>query len=408
MINPWDESLENLISLSSGAIAGKDVTADLLSAETKGKEAADEFIRSRLVTKEKDVFAPIKSFKLKSFATRERTTSKSQQQTKVLKTDRMVFARLLAISESRDFDMKTIMGYSFSHVSLPLSTVDGALCKTTKAALLDAIESTPETSCLHPQEELTETALMVDAMALIQSLSAADIPDTFQQLSNLIIKRLLSLATQFHATRVDFVGDRYFLTSIKGLERNRRGSSVAQIAIRGGDQKLPRQWTKFLKCGENKEALLTFLHDSWVECTLHVPMTIYVTRKEHCSRLVFEAGQKPCVHAVDELRTDHEEADTRLILHGVHANTNHRSVTIRSPDTDVAIICLSHAHHFKQLFFATGTKQRQRIIDITKLSSEISFECRNSLIGLHVLTGCDTTSSFSGNFLIIILPTCVF
>ena len=39
------------------------------------------------------------------------------------------------------------------------------------------------------------------------------------------------------------------------------------------------------------------------------------------------------------LESNHEEADTRLLLHAKHAMNTNDAVTIRSPDTDVFILC---------------------------------------------------------------------
>ena len=41
------------------------------------------------------------------------------------------------------------------------------------------------------------------------------------------------------------------------------------------------------------------------------------------------------------LRSDHEEADTRLLLHAKHASEDHERIVIQSPDTDVVLLCVS-------------------------------------------------------------------
>ena len=42
------------------------------------------------------------------------------------------------------------------------------------------------------------------------------------------------------------------------------------------------------------------------------------------------------------LRSDHEEADTRLLLHAKHAAATHPRIVIQSPDTDVAVLSVAH------------------------------------------------------------------
>ena len=105
------------------------------------------------------------------------------------------------------------------------------------------------------------------------------------------------------------------------------------------------------------------------------------------------------VRQVDFLTCDHEEADTRLLLHARHAcDELYDKVIIRSPDTDVAIIALSLMSKLPpvKLYFLTGTKDKQRMIDLHAVSSALGSPMCESLIGLHTFTGCDSTSALYG------------
>ena len=64
--------------------------------------------------------------------------------------------------------------------------------------------------------------------------------------------------------------------------------------------------------------------------------------KELCHQLRVENGEVVAEN-VAELTTDHEEADTRLILHANHAASNYKDIAIRSPDTDVLVLCSAFA-----------------------------------------------------------------
>ena len=46
------------------------------------------------------------------------------------------------------------------------------------------------------------------------------------------------------------------------------------------------------------------------------------------------------VAKLSSLESDHEEADTRLLLHAHNASHDHPQVIVQLPDTDVAIILL--------------------------------------------------------------------
>ena len=112
--------------------------------------------------------------------------------------------------------------------------------------------------------------------------------------------------------------------------------------------------------------------------------------------VLFSPGQHPAVDNVPELCSDHEEADTRMLLHAAHAH--HDTVVIKSPDTDVALLCLSHCTKMtcQRLCFATGVRSKQRLLDITAMRGKLSDKLCNVLPQIHSLTGCDSTSGFFG------------
>ena len=99
---------------------------------------------------------------------------------------------------------------------------------------------------------------------------------------------------------------------------------------------------------------------------------------------------------VPSLKCSHEEADTRLLLHATHAERcGYESIVIQSPDIDVAVIACTLSCHFKaSLYFRTGTKARTRIVDISAIRKDLGDDLADCLIGLHALTGCDSTSAF--------------
>ena len=110
---------------------------------------------------------------------------------------------------------------------------------------------------------------------------------------------------------------------------------------------------------------------------------------------------------IQELQSDHQEADTRLLLHANHASEDHDKLGIVSPETDVFLIALSKNPLIQShLYMLTGTGKHIRIIDIeaVAVSANEKFnktECNeedflNVLLAYHCFTGCDSTSSFAG------------
>lgn len=84
---------------------------------------------------------------------------------------------------------------------------------------------------------------------------------------------------------------------------------------------------------------------------------------------MFESGEDHLlVIAKPELTSDHEEADSRMILHANHASrSGYQHIIIRSPDTDIFVIALHAASLIVgSIYFLTGSCKNKRIIPVTR------------------------------------------
>ena len=82
------------------------------------------------------------------------------------------------------------------------------------------------------------------------------------------------------------------------------------------------------------------------------------------------------INHIKELRSDHEEADSRIFVHLKYAynlNTVERYI-IWSPDTDVAVLGIHSAEKFglKEVYLRTGIKHKKRFIPIQRIVNELS------------------------------------
>ena len=136
-------------------------------------------------------------------------------------------------------------------VPLSLCHLDGSMNKTDKAKLLHKLES--RNKSLSP--ESIETVI-VDAMFFLHT--QVDLPVTYGKVAETLLEKLVCLAP-----RVDFVCDKYTTPSIKGIERDRRGSEDTHFTITGPDQTRPRDWQKSLRSPSFKTALFRFLLTEW-------------------------------------------------------------------------------------------------------------------------------------------------
>ena len=110
---------------------------------------------------------------------------------------------------------------------------------------------------------------------------------------------------------------------------------------------------------------------------------------DQCHRLSPAATNdaRVIVQRIPELACDHEEADTRMLLHASHA-TRYNNVLVRSPDTDVFVLLLHFSFTIpSKLYFLTGVKDHAQILDIAHIAQELGEEKCRALIGFHAFTG---------------------
>ena len=179
-------------------------------------------------------------------------------------------------------------------------------------------------------------------MAVLQSTVL--VAETYGELAQDIFARLIAVARKFNTSRVDFVSDRYPEQSIKNAEREKRASQgECSVRVYAKDQKVFKPWTKFLSNGKNKENLVAFLLDTWssMEGGCLGQLELYVTSGSNCAKLWSRNEILRHDHVIELSDCDHEEANTRMMLHAAHtANCGHHTIIIKSPDTDVFILGL--------------------------------------------------------------------
>ena len=404
-VNPFVPSdTDDLCHLASGMTASKKVEEDLLRAHDKGTEAVTTFIRKRLTTTEVSFYDPIPKLKLATFDSMTVSSVKIGGKEVMLKADRDLFARLLVVAQTREMDLREVFKYSLGPLPWSLASTDGSLCKTVKSKLLESLSEGVE-----PAEDVPPTtALIVDGMAILQSMK--EIPATFEELATAVFDSVVPKTAL--ARRVDFVTDRYPDISIKNPERAKRATAGAvKVKITGAGQKCPKQWKKFLSSGENKRALTRFLLQQWSRDSYADRIgnrNIYFAVEDKCFRLSVIIGKVVC-EEIPELNSNHEEADTKLLLHTKHASENgEASIIIKSPDTDVAIL----ACHFckdipARILIMKKEKTRNIFLEISAIADAAGPHLCDALPGLHAFTGCDATSAFSGKGKKTALKLCV-
>ena len=95
---------------------------------------------------------------------------------------------------------------------------------------------------------------------------------------------------------------------------------------------------------------------------------------------------------------NHEEADSRMILHAFDAvRCGFQRITIRTVYTDVVVLTLSCVRliNITELWLAFGTGKHLRFIPANEIANSLGPERLQALPMFHSFTGCDTVFGFA-------------
>ena len=95
---------------------------------------------------------------------------------------------------------------------------------------------------------------------------------------------------------------------------------------------------------------------------------------------------------------NHEEADTRLISHSLHARqTGFKQIMIRTVDTDVVVLATAYERRLGPGgWLSFGTGKNIWYIPVHLIATKLTQDMCIVLPLFHALTGCDTVSAFHG------------
>ena len=278
-------------------------------------------------------------------------------------------------------------------VPISLDGMNGCLHTGNKSLLSDML--TKDVSTLTEITLCGTSCLVIDGQALVMALGKLHGATTFGQYANVFIKSVFDMGISFD--RIDVTFDRYQKDSIKSGTRMKRthGNRPIRRVIESRSTPLPDKWSNFVSLGENKANLAEFLSKELVE-----------SRSSHTSKTLVVAGgfaditEVQCTDAQMDttlLQANHEEADTRLILHAVH--TNAETVVVSARDTDVLVLLIAHLDKMRcsQLWMKAGTSKKPKCIPVHTIHQGLSSCQVKALLSFHALTGCDTVSHLAGH-----------
>ena len=125
-----------------------------------------------------------------------------------------------------------------------------------------------------------------------------------------------------------------------------------------------------MRLDENKTELFQFLANEAVSID------------PECGQVVSTCGQEVICNVPEYDHSivspcNHEEADTRLILHARDCvNNNLNKILIRTVDTDVVILAIAFFHRLsaQELWIAFGTGKKYRYISVNEIATILGLE----------------------------------
>jgi len=145
--------------------------------------------------------------------------------------------------------------------------------------------------------------------------------------------------------------------------------------------------------------LLSSQTEAWIEMAkqrLPADKDLVIGRRATDGQLALSIKNGECTK-VTALHCSYEEIDTRMPMHAKHASRDAQRVFIKSHDTDVLLLCVTHNDEIEcdGLWFGPGVEDRLRYIPAHKIAAGVGqLKCK-VLPAFHALTGCDTISALS-------------
>jgi len=384
--NPFEEKSKQLVTVCTREVADDEGVKQLLQLRHTAASKYESFVSSVFVNAAKSFWEPITKSPLDLFGKTRRSENNNKPSTALAKNNASLLQKVFISSYIRGTETLKLF---FKHETEPYPSslsCNGCIRSTTKSALLPILEKFGPSVLQLPA---TDTYI-IDGSALIQMLRPEGDIATFEEYISKIVTPYVLRKAPFYK-RVDIVFDVYLKNSIKGSTREKRGIGY-RVEV-SNQAFLPSQcsWSNFLRKGENKSTLFRMIANALITSITADIVTIVVTAGDValCNTDLLDVSDiSPC---------DHEEADTRMFLHVLHAQSN---AIIKTVDTDVVIIAI---FCFKdlgidQLWIEFGCGSRTRFIPIHQIVSTMP-HCDSispCLPLFHALTGCDTVSSMLG------------
>ena len=381
MGNPFKYEGDDLIRLDSKIIQPDCVVNTVKNAYRIGISQYEEYTCNRLQTCKMPITDTIKRNSLPLLGFCGSSKQKTKAQMSALKNDCSLFSRLYITSQVRQGNMAEFSKHE-NQVYPPSLSNMGEFSSCVKSELIEwlGFTSSPVPSSIDMKA--------LDGAVIVNMLTPDTNCKTFDDYAKKVFLPYIKTQAQ-NVKRLDVVWDTYLQSSLKYSSRLKRGNGTHRKVV--AHVNLPSNWQSFLRVDVNKSELFSYLANQISMVTIPgVEVITSLNTDILCPPAFDKVGLALC---------NHEEADTRLILHIAHAaRQGCKNIQIRTVDTDVVVLALAYFQKLgiTRLWIAFGNGKHYRILAIHDIAQSLGQQMCEGMPFFHAFTGCDTVSSFSG------------
>ena len=236
-----------------------------------------------------------------------------------------------------------------------------------RSQLVDLLTESVQVESKLPDSE-AKACLLIDGPALIQAIGKPDRAKTFGDLSDVFCRNIWNNFGSVYS-RTDVVFDHYNDQFIKSGTRAQRAGCVRSIrrVISSKNTQLPSNWKSFVSSSANKDDLAEFLSGALKKkaAKLNNEYEHVIGRGFDNILEVWSSKGRD----IENLKSSHEEADTRLILHANDAYMNgYQKIVLQCRDTDILILALAFKGQLSQeIWMSAGTVNKSNTYQSIKL-----------------------------------------
>ena len=363
------------------------VAQAMQNLQSNGTEQYEKYKREVLERGTKSMHDPIPKNNYPLISTPLKRTGLGNK-TKIIKDNGELFGKMVAVLQSREISLQNFFCYEMHSYPPAISNRGSLNLPGNKAGLVHELVSSCHTVPDALQQYTPGTAFIMDGGRIpYQHPPKPNAP--FKQYADALFQMLGFLFLLYQ--RIDLVFDIYLPNSLKATTRDSRGKGIRRRVFDEG--KCPSNWSMFLREDENKNELNIYLAENLSAKTFPEERFFFVTSQEKVLTNS-TASMNEC---------NHEEADTRLVIHIKHGlSEGMNNFVVSSCDTDVIVILLGvyhqlrSAHDFSDIVVDFGIKKDNKRISIKNLACSLGQTRCQALIFFHSFTGADCNSAFKG------------